>query len=199
MQPATLRSSTYRRHEPEKSLLYKTVAGNLETFIEQRQTDGRGLPPHVVKEMRAFTRCGILHYGFMRVRCGACDYEGVVAFSCKKRGWCPSCCGKRMAETVEHLNENILPEVGYRQYVVSLPIPLRFWLATNKKLSSKVHSIIKGTLTRFFEDTARAAGITDPLPGGITFIQRSGAALNLNIHYHILALEGDIAVCCGRA
>src|SRR5690606_34977611 len=98
---------------------------------------------------------------------------GAVAYSCKKRGFCPSCAGKRMAESEQHLIENILPHVGYRQYVLSLPIPLRYWAATNKDLTSKVHAIFKNALMAFFIKKAKDQGIPDPLPGGITFIQSS--------------------------
>jgi len=67
---------------------------------------------------------------------------------------------------------------------------LRFWCATNKKLLSGIHSIVKKELIRYFENRASALGIKDPLHGGISFIQRSGSALNLNVHFHILCLDG---------
>ncbi len=151
---------------------------------------GRGLPLHVIKELHAYLKCGILHHGFMRVKCDSCDFEGAVAFSCKKRGICPSCCGKRMSETSDHLMGEVLADHGYRQYVLSMPVALRFWCATNKKLLSGVHSIVKKELIRYFENRASALGVKDPLPGGISFIQRSGSALNLNVHFHILCLDG---------
>ena len=35
----------------------------------------------------------------------------MVALSCKKRGFCPSCLGRRMADTAVHLAERVLPAV----------------------------------------------------------------------------------------
>jgi hypothetical protein len=40
---------------------------------------------------------------FARVRCARCAYEHLVPFSCKGRGFCPSCGGRRMAEHAAHL------------------------------------------------------------------------------------------------
>ena len=46
----------------------------------------------------------------------------------KKRGFCPFCCAKRVAETRAHLLENILPLLPYRHFVLSFPVPMRYWL-----------------------------------------------------------------------
>lgn len=43
----------------------------------------------------AFLECGILAHGFLRLRCADCAYEKLVAFSCKKRGFCPACGARR--------------------------------------------------------------------------------------------------------
>jgi len=190
MDAKQLKTSSYRRRSPERTVLYKTIADNLETFIAQREADGRGLPRHVIEEFRAYLKCGQLHYGFMRICCTSCDFEGVVAYSCKKRGFCPSCAGKRMVESAEHLTENILPQLSYRQYVLSVPISLRYWIATNKELTTKIHSIFKTVLMSQFEDRAKELGTFKPLAGGITFIQRAGSALQLNVHFHTLCPEG---------
>lgn len=181
---------TYQARQPEDTALYKVLAEHIETFIAQREMDGKGLPEFVVKELRGFLRCGILQYGFLRTKCKACDFERAVPFSCKGRGFCPSCCGKRMAEKAFHLIDNVLPDAPYRQWVLSLPIPLRFWMATNKKLTSKVHQIASKEITAYYTRVAKSKGIENPLPGSITFIQRFGSACNLNTHFHLVALEG---------
>jgi len=41
-------------------------------------------------EFDAFLECGILAHGFLRLRCGACGHDKLLAFSCKRRGFCPS-------------------------------------------------------------------------------------------------------------
>ena len=60
----------------------------------------------------------------------ACRHEKLVAFSCKRRGFCPSCGARRMAETAAHLVEHVLPQQSIRQWVLSFPYPLRFLFAT---------------------------------------------------------------------
>ena len=87
------------------------------------RTGGVGLPAFVVAEFRKFLRCGVLAHGFARVRCEDCAFERLVPFSCKGRGFCPSCGGRRMAERAAHLVEHVFPpDVPVRQWVLSVPI-----------------------------------------------------------------------------
>ncbi len=77
-------SATYRRHEPEKTLLHRLVRENLATFVEfaeARDPAGRGLPRYVRNAFERYLGCGILQNGFVRVRCPDCGYDGVVPFS----------------------------------------------------------------------------------------------------------------------
>ncbi|MBT5155916.1 MAG: hypothetical protein HOM44_17655 [Gammaproteobacteria bacterium] len=62
---------------------------------------------------------------YLRVKCNGCRYEHLVAFSCKKRGYCPYCGARRMVETSAHLADNVLPNVPVRQWLLSFPWPLR--------------------------------------------------------------------------
>ncbi len=55
------------------------------------------------------------------VRCGGCGDELLVAFSCKGRGFCPSCTTRRMHDTAARLVDGVLPRVPVRQWVLSLP------------------------------------------------------------------------------
>ena len=56
-----------------------------------REAQGRPLPAYVQREFEDFLECGRLEHGFLRVRCERCHDEKLVAFSCKRRGFCPSC------------------------------------------------------------------------------------------------------------
>ena len=112
--PTCERSGTaYRRRQPEQSLLYQIVARHLEPFLAGASdlADGRGLPRFVERELRAFLRCGILEHGFVRVHCDTCGGDILVAFSCKVRGICPSCDGRRMAAGAADLADHIPPLV----------------------------------------------------------------------------------------
>ena len=118
----------YRRRTPERTVLHELVAGHAQTMLaELRDADpeGGGLPRYVERELAAYLRCGILAHGFARVRCQACGDEIVVAFSCKRRGICPSCTARRMADTAAHLVDRVLPRAPYRQWVFTVPKPLR--------------------------------------------------------------------------
>ena len=122
----------YRRRQPEDTVLYRVVAGYLETFLAGAgQGNGMrsGLPRFVERELRGFLDCGILARGFCRVHCTACGRDALVAFSCKRRGFCPACGTRRMVDTAAHLADRVFPEVPVRQWVLALPyldpVPVR--------------------------------------------------------------------------
>jgi hypothetical protein len=58
-----------------------------------------------------------LEGGFLRVRCENCHAEKLVAFSCKRRGICPSCGARRMVEIAALLVDDVLPRRALRQWV----------------------------------------------------------------------------------
>ncbi|MBN2527263.1 MAG: transposase zinc-binding domain-containing protein [Deltaproteobacteria bacterium] len=72
-------------------------------------------------------------------RCNDCGKSQVVGFSCKGRGFCPSCTGRRMADTSARLVDDTFPEnVPVRQWVLSLPMQIRYRLAHDGRLLSDV-------------------------------------------------------------
>jgi hypothetical protein len=79
-----------------------------------------GLPRHVERELAEYLRCGILAHGLARVRCTTCHDDMIVA-SGKRRGLCPSCTARRMADTAAHLIDQVLPQAPYRQWVFTVP------------------------------------------------------------------------------
>ena len=94
----------YERRRPEETTLYRLVQDHLETFLAEVGAGGAASLPQFVKdEFDAFLECGILAHGFLRLRCAGCGQEKRVAFSCKRRGFCPSCGARRMAETAAWL------------------------------------------------------------------------------------------------
>ena len=122
-----LEEVVYQRREPEAGLLFQAVADNLETFLAGLAEIGHELPRHVEKELREFVGCGALGAGFLRLRCDGCGEERVVAFSCKGRGFCPTCTGRRMADTSARLVDDVFPsEAPVRQWVLSLPLEIRY-------------------------------------------------------------------------
>ncbi|MEX0687992.1 MAG: transposase zinc-binding domain-containing protein, partial [Pirellulales bacterium] len=107
----------------------RRVAEHLEGWLENRTVAEQPVSAHVERELRSYLTCGILCFGFGRARCASCGQGFVVAFSCKGRGVCPSCNGRRMAQTAAHLVDRVIPPVPVRQWVISVPKRLRGFLA----------------------------------------------------------------------
>ena len=135
-------AATYQPRHPDQSLLYQVIAEHLETFLARQQERDRSVPGFVEREFRAFLECGILAHGFLRVHCDACGQDRLVPFACRGRGFCPSCTGRRMADTAAHLVDRVFPEVPVRQWVLSLPFALRYRLAYDKSLVRDVLQIL---------------------------------------------------------
>ena len=116
----------YQSHRPEQTLLYQIVDEYYPAFAALMAEQGKELPGYVQREFEEFLQCGRLEHGFLRVRCESCHAEHLVAFSCKRRGFCPSCGARRMAESAALLVDEVLPEQPMRQWVLSFPCQLRF-------------------------------------------------------------------------
>ncbi len=109
MEPACQQKSfAYLRRRPELSPCYHILQAELATFIADREAEGRPLPDYVREEFEDYMKCGILAHGFIRLKCQDCEDEKIVGFSCKKRGFCPSCCAKRKVEAAAHMIDNVL-------------------------------------------------------------------------------------------
>ena len=175
-------------------MLYKVIAEHLETFLASLHDDpdAKGLPDYVQREFYDYLQCGILAHGFLRLGCETCQKEVLLAFSCKRRGFCPSCAGRRMAQTAAHLVECVMPWVPTRQWVVSVPMPLRYWTAPSRDLTAQVHGIIRTTIAQFYVNQAvkRGAERQKVQPGSVTFLQRFGGALQLNYITTVIVMEG---------
>ena len=152
-----------------------------------------GLPNYVKQEFSAYTKCGIHAHGFARARCQSCGHMLLVAFSCKKRGICPSCSPRRMADTAARLVDHVLPDVRLRQWVLSVPFELRLLLAKTPEALSAVGRIFVEEVFRWQRSLGIRMGLSTPTAakerlrgGAICFPQRFGGSLNLNVHYHVI-------------
>jgi ribosomal protein S27E len=106
--PTIRQSEQYKRHRPETTMLYQLVERYYPGFTVNLAEQGKYLPKYVEREFDEFLRCGRLEYGFLRVVCGDCKHEKLVGFSCKRRGFCPSCGARRMAEGAALLVDDVL-------------------------------------------------------------------------------------------
>jgi Transposase zinc-binding domain/Putative transposase len=185
---AATRPFHYQRRRPEPTPLYRLVCAHYETFAVDVDAHGAGLP-RFIKDVEAYLDCSILAKGFLRLRCDTCARDTLVAFSCKRRGICPSCGTRRMAETAAYLVDHIIPRVPVRQWVLSFPIPLRSLFAVYPELLTPVLRILHRAIhTQLIHQTG--ANRDQAASGAVTLIQRFGSASNLNTYLHALVLDG---------
>ena len=94
-----------------------------------------------------------------------------------------------MAEGAALLVDDVLPREPMRQWVLSVPFASRYLFATDPAVMGQVLGIVTRAIARHL---VKAAGYhhTTAQTGAVTLIQRFGSALNLNIHFHVLFLDG---------
>ena len=63
-----------------------------------------------------------------------------------------------MAQMAAHLVAQVLPWVPTRQWVVSVPVPLRYWMAGSQDLTAKVHTIMRTTIGQYYVNQAVTQG-----------------------------------------
>ena len=174
------------RHQPQETVLYRVVREHLETFLRTARERHGGLPKFIERTFRAYLKCGLPEFGFAHVKCGSCGHQNVVAFSCKRRGVCPSCSGRVMGDGAAHLVDHVLPAVPYRQWVFSWPLELGGKLAFQPELLAAVERIATKAMTAWMK--ARSGG---GHAGGVWVRHRFGGSLNLHLHGHVLFLDGS--------
>jgi hypothetical protein len=176
-------SAEYRPRRPDREVLHQLVRDHLETFLDRAvvRRGGDRLPAFVEREFREFLTCGSFGAGFARFRCRTCGLERLVAFSCKGRGLCPSCGGRRMTERAAHLVDRVFPSVPVRQWVLTLPPRLRYLLAWDHGLCRAVVAVYLRALGGWLRARARRRGVDGGRFGAVAVVQRFGSALNLNV------------------
>jgi hypothetical protein len=99
-----------------------------------------------------------------------------------------------MSDTAAHLVDRVIPEVPMRQWVLSLPVPLRYLLAWDCELSTAVIGIFMDAVFRHLRRVAKVElglrRIVEAHPGAVCVVQRWGGSVNLNPHVHALVTDG---------
>ena len=184
-------SPVYCPRKPQDSQYYQCVEDHFETLeqvYDERFAKQYGFfRPYVRQVIYRYLDCGILHNGFARVRCGGCGHEYLLAFSCKRRHFCPSCHQKRVVEFGEWLCEEVLKAVPHRHFVFSIPKILRRYFLYDRKLLSDLSRCGWDALKVFFHETIPEE---DAVPGAVIAIQSFGDFLGFNPHLHVLCSDG---------
>lgn len=185
-------SPVYRPRKPQESQYYQCVEDHFETleqvYDERLEKKYGFFRPYVRQVIYRYFDCGILHNGFARVKCKDCNHEYLLAFSCKRRHFCPSCHQKRVVEFGEWLCEEVLKAVPHRHFTFSIPKILRRYFLYDRKLLSNLSRCGWEALKAFY-----TTGVRDSkaVPGAVVAIQTFGDfPLGFHPHLHILVSDG---------
>ena len=80
--------------------------------------------------------------------------------------------------------------VSVRQWVLSFPFEIRYRLAWDGELVSTVLAVFLRVVNGWYRRQAKAMGHAGGRSGSVTFVQRFRSSVNLNVHLHVLALDG---------
>ena len=197
----------YNPRHPERTLLYQTIAEHFETWHElasSGQFDGQGdhhtPKPYVRQAFRKYLECGIFAHGFARARCDDCGHDYFVAYSCKGRGVCPSCNTRRMVETAAHLTDHVFPRLPVRQWVLSVPKRLRYFMQRDGAVLNMVLRIFLRVIAQTLQTHSPGVAQVDKAAlhiGAIAFIHRFGSSLNGHVHFHVCVVDGVFEAVAG--
>ena len=93
--PANSDFDVYEPRNSQASHYFRCVEAHfeqLEGLWDERYANRYGFwRPYVMEVIYRYLDCSDLHLGFARVKCEDCGHEFLLAFSCKRRHFCPSC------------------------------------------------------------------------------------------------------------
>ena len=165
-------------------ILYKIFVRVYEEYFSRLYGFWR---PYIEQVIYRYLDCGDPHNGFARVKCNDCGHEYLLAFSCKRRHFCPSCHQKRVVEFGERLCMDVLKKVPHRHFVFSIPKILRRYFLYDRKLLADLSCCAWESLKIFLQEVVPE---NDPIPGAVIAIQTFGDFLGFNPHCHILVTDG---------
>lgn len=135
------------------------------------------LRAEVLETFSEYLNCGLLDHGAARVYCDSCRHSLLVAFSCKRRGVCPSCGAKRAIKFAEHICAGVLEPVEHRHIVFSIPKRLRPFIKYDRGNSGQIFKAA-------WRSVLEHVGQEQFQPGLILTLQTAGDSLNFNPHLH---------------
>jgi hypothetical protein len=176
--------AVYRPRRPEKSILFEVVKKHYRTWKRNAQNP---VSRHVEKAFEKYLECGNPANGFACAHCGCCHTDFFIAFSCKKRGICPSCNTRTMVATAAHLIEHVIPLVPMRQWVISFPLRIRHYLLEHVIRQDVLEIVVEEIKKKVL---ACSPNIPNAHIGAVSFIQNFGSTLNVHPHFHLIVADG---------
>jgi hypothetical protein len=190
---ATTHSKTASRNRrlPEESALYSLVYNyheELQYVWEDRFQSEYGMyRAEVEQAFLDYLDCGILIHGCSIAACESCDHAELIAFSCKRRGLCPSCDAKRAVMFAEHLYSEVLKPVPCSHVVFTIPKRLRVFFKYNRKLTHHLYTAAWNSWSELIDDA-----LPECQSGMIMSLHTAGDLLNFHPHVHGLSVHGGI-------
>ena len=185
-----LKERGYYRRQVEDTPLYRLIYHHrekLEHHWESRLEQTYGfLRKSVLEAFDDYLNCGIILHGCARLYCDHCKHSELLAFSCKRRGLCPSCDAKRALLFAEHLEHEVLLPYSHRHLVFTIPKRLRVYFKFNRKLHKLLYASAWHAWKRY---------VSKKLPGQtgvIMALHTAGEKLKFHPHVHVIALDGTI-------
>ncbi len=193
--PAPKTSPVYRPRKPHLTPLYQCVQDHYETLeqVYQERFEKRyGFwRPYLKEVMVRYLECGDYHQGFARVRCQGCGHEYLLAYSCKRRQFCPSCHHKRCLQFGQWLCREVLRAVPHKHIIMSLPKILRRYFLYDRRLLAELSRQGWETLKLFYQAFAPDAGA---MPAAVVAVQTFGSFPDkFHPHLHIICADGHFS------
>jgi hypothetical protein len=101
-----------------------------------------------------------------------------------------------MAQTAAHLVDRVIPPVPVRQWVISVPKQLRWFLADRPETVTALTTIFLGEIERLLRESVgmshaeNAPPSAQPRFGAVSFLHHLGFALNRHVHLHTCVTDG---------
>jgi hypothetical protein len=95
-----------------------------------------------------------------------------------------------MAETAAHLADHVFPPLPVRQWVLSVPKRLRYFLQRDPEALSAVLHVFLRVIEAWLR---QRSGCARGRLGAVSFVQRFGSALNAHVHFHCCVIDGVFA------
>ena len=155
-------------------------------YQEQFQHQHGALRSVVEQVVPRYLDCGNPMNGFARIRCDECGHERLLAFSCRCRGFCPSCQARRSEEWAIWLLEERLHPVVHHHVVFTLPKMLRAYFRFDRGL---LNGLSRAAYTAIRTYLGELMG-EEYAPGMIIARQTFGEGARFHPHLHAILTGG---------
>ena len=98
-----------------------------------------------------------------------------------------------MVETAAHLNDHVFPRLPVRQWVLSVPKRLRYYMQRDGAVLNMVLRIFLRVIGQSLQSHSPGAAQVDKAAlhiGAVAFIHRFGSSLNEHVHFHVCVVDG---------